>query len=105
MTSILEIPPATQAEHLSCDVAIVGSGAGTWERYWNRDRPSAGTVRNVHNLYLEALATLGIIGALIFERFEYSACRHPTPDLRRDPLTAEPPTPTASTGRLTWSWN
>jgi hypothetical protein len=44
---------------------IVGSGAGTWERYWNLDRPRAGTVSNVHNLYLEAFATLGIVGALL----------------------------------------
>ncbi|HVU76082.1 MAG TPA: O-antigen ligase family protein [Gaiellaceae bacterium] len=40
----------------------VGSGAGTWERYWNQDRPKSGHVVNVHNLYLEALATLGVVG-------------------------------------------
>jgi hypothetical protein len=41
---------------------VVGSGAATWERYWNHDRPKSGHVVNVHNLYLEALATLGVIG-------------------------------------------
>jgi hypothetical protein len=41
---------------------LVGSGAGTWERYWNQDRPRGSHVVNVHNLYLEALATLGVVG-------------------------------------------
>lgn len=44
---------------------LAGSGAATWERYWNRDRPGPGKVRNVHNLYLEALATLGAVGAAL----------------------------------------
>lgn len=43
----------------------VGSGGGTYERYWNLERPQGSKVRNVHNLYLEAAATLGVIGAAI----------------------------------------
>ena len=40
----------------------LGSGAGTYELYWNRNRPVASRIRNVHNLYLETLAELGPIG-------------------------------------------
>ena len=40
----------------------LGSGAGSYERYWNEYRPIEFKVRNVHNLYLETLAELGPIG-------------------------------------------
>src|SRR5205085_141237 len=34
---------------------LLGSGAGSYERYWIRDRPNAFYARNAHNLYLEVL--------------------------------------------------
>ncbi len=37
----------------------LGSGAGTYEGHWLRDRHSPSKVRDVHNLYLETLAELG----------------------------------------------
>ena len=40
----------------------LGGGAGSFERYWNQHRAVAGKIRNVHNLYLEALSTLGPLG-------------------------------------------
>ena len=40
----------------------LGAGAGTYERYWHRDRPVAGKVRDAHSLYLETLAELGPVG-------------------------------------------
>jgi hypothetical protein len=42
---------------------VLGSGAGTYEIFWNQDRP-AGTwkIRDAHNLYIEVLAELGPIG-------------------------------------------
>ena len=40
----------------------LGSGAGTYEQYWMRDRSTNFHVRNAHNLYLETLATLGPVG-------------------------------------------
>lgn len=40
----------------------LGSGAGTYERYWDMHRPRPGHVVDVHNLYLETLAELGPIG-------------------------------------------
>ena len=49
----------------------LGSGAGTYELFWNRNRPVASRVRDVHNLYLETLAELGpaglalLLGALV----------------------------------------
>ena len=41
----------------------LGSGAGTYELFWVRDRPSPFNVRDAHSLYLEALAELGPLGA------------------------------------------
>jgi hypothetical protein len=40
----------------------VGSGAGTYELYWQRYRPFVGQVRDAHNLYLETLGELGVVG-------------------------------------------
>jgi O-Antigen ligase len=44
---------------------VLGGGAGSYERYWIRDRPNAFFARNAHNLYLEVLAELGPIGLLL----------------------------------------
>ena len=43
----------------------LGSGAGTYERYWLRNRPNAAKVRDAHNLYLETLAELGPVGLVL----------------------------------------
>jgi hypothetical protein len=40
----------------------LGSGLGSYERYWNEHRTTDFKVRNVHNLYLETLAELGPAG-------------------------------------------
>jgi hypothetical protein len=40
----------------------LGSGAGTFEQYWQRARPIPVDVRDAHNLYLETLAELGPLG-------------------------------------------
>ena len=37
----------------------LGSGAGTYERFWLRYRPNTLKVRDAHSLYLETLAQLG----------------------------------------------
>jgi hypothetical protein len=44
------------------DHSLLGSGAGSYERFWLRDRPDGGVVRDAHNLYLETLAELGPVG-------------------------------------------
>jgi tetratricopeptide (TPR) repeat protein len=41
-----------------------GTGPGTFEFWWNRDAESGGHIRDVHSLYLEALAELGWPGLL-----------------------------------------
>jgi hypothetical protein len=38
---------------------VVGSGAGTFERYWLQHRSYEGNVRDAHSLYFETLAELG----------------------------------------------
>jgi len=50
------------AWHESKGHRLLGTGAGTYEQYWFRLRPTAFTVRDVHNLYLETLAELGLVG-------------------------------------------
>ena len=39
-----------------------GTGAGTYEERWNRERPVASHVVNAHSLYVEVLGELGIVG-------------------------------------------
>ena len=41
---------------------LVGSGSGTFGRYWLEHRPVGKFVRDAHSLYLETLAELGIVG-------------------------------------------
>ena len=42
--------------------ALLGTGAGTYEQLWNLHRPIVGQARDAHNLYIEVLAELGLIG-------------------------------------------
>src|SRR5207247_519942 len=39
---------------------VLGGGAGTFEQYWYRHRPSQQNVRNAHNLYVETLGEAGL---------------------------------------------
>ncbi len=41
---------------------ILGTGPGTYEQYWNRERPISHIVTDAHNVYLETAAELGIVG-------------------------------------------
>ena len=41
---------------------FLGGGAGSYERFWHRERRTTYESRNAHNLYLETLAELGPIG-------------------------------------------
>jgi hypothetical protein len=43
----------------------LGSGAGTYELFWNEDRPNDFGARDAHNLYLETFAELGPVGLLL----------------------------------------
>jgi hypothetical protein len=43
----------------------LGVGAGSFERYWQRDPSWAFTARDAHSLYLEALAELGPLGLVL----------------------------------------
>ena len=41
---------------------LVGSGAGSYQRYWLEHRPYLAPVRDAHSLYLEMSAELGLVG-------------------------------------------
>jgi hypothetical protein len=43
----------------------LGGGAGSFERYWHRERRTGYEARNAHNLYLETLAELGPVGLVL----------------------------------------
>jgi hypothetical protein len=45
--------------------AALGSGAGTFDLYWVRDRPIGVGARDAHSLYIETLAELGPVGLLL----------------------------------------
>jgi O-Antigen ligase len=41
---------------------LLGSGAGSFEQYWIKHRPTSTNFRDAHSLYLETLAELGPLG-------------------------------------------
>jgi hypothetical protein len=43
----------------------IGSGAGSFERNWDRSRRADEVVRDAHGLYVETLSELGLIGLLL----------------------------------------
>ena len=65
---------------------VLGSGAGTFERYWLLYRPVSSFARDAHSLYLETLAELGPVGLVLL----LAALGLPLLVLRgrRDPLLA-----------------
>ena len=50
------------ALHQSATARVAGTGAGTFEIWWDEHRPDRQQVRDAHSLYLETLAELGIFG-------------------------------------------
>jgi O-antigen ligase/polysaccharide polymerase Wzy-like membrane protein len=58
------IPQFKAAVDVWRDHPVEGTGPGTFEFSWDRDPRYAGYVRDVHNLYLEALAESGVPGLL-----------------------------------------
>src|SRR4051794_36086552 len=44
---------------------LLGSGAGTYDVYWLRDRRNDSGVHDAHSLYLETLGELGAVGLLL----------------------------------------
>jgi hypothetical protein len=44
------------------DEPLLGTGAGSFEAHWLRERPISFPARDAHNLYLESLAELGPLG-------------------------------------------
>lgn len=47
------------------DHPVLGSGAGTFEVRWARDRPNSFGVLDAHQLYLETLAEVGLVGLVL----------------------------------------
>ena len=44
---------------------LKGSGAGTFQNAWNRDRPRYFQVMDAHSLYIETLGEMGIVGIVL----------------------------------------
>ena len=44
------------------DEPLLGTGAGSFEAHWLRERPISFPARDAHNLYLESLAEVGPLG-------------------------------------------
>jgi hypothetical protein len=44
---------------------VLGSGPGTFEQYWSKNRPIKLKLKDAHSLYLEVLAELGPVGLLL----------------------------------------
>jgi len=60
------------ARDTASDHPVVGSGAGSYQRYWLERRPYEAPVRDAHSLYLEMPAELGPVGlALIVAVFGF----------------------------------
>jgi hypothetical protein len=66
---------------------LLGTGAGTYELYWTRDRPTAFDARDAHNLYLETLAELGPVGLALLV-IALAVPLFAVPAARRKPLVA-----------------
>ncbi|MFL5897546.1 MAG: O-antigen ligase family protein [Solirubrobacterales bacterium] len=48
---------------------MTGTGAGTFEFWWDRHADVEGTIRDTHSLYLQTLGELGIVGIAILAGF------------------------------------
>jgi O-Antigen ligase len=44
---------------------VIGSGGGTYARYWIEHRPVHIHVRNAHSVFLETMAELGVVGLVL----------------------------------------
>lgn len=53
------------AAGMVADEPLTGDGAGSFGRVWERERPSLIYARDAHNLYLEMLAEVGLVGLAI----------------------------------------
>jgi hypothetical protein len=48
---------------------LTGTGSGTFEYWWTRDRDSSDAVRDTHSLYFQTLGELGIVGLALLAAF------------------------------------
>lgn len=48
---------------------LTGTGAGTFEFWWDRHADVEGTIRDTHSLYLQTLGEVGIVGIAILAAF------------------------------------
>jgi hypothetical protein len=48
---------------------LIGTGAGTFEYWWDRDAAGTEAVHDAHSLYLQTLGELGIVGLLLLGGF------------------------------------
>lgn len=68
---------------------LLGSGAGTYEYWWDREGETGDTIRDAHSLYMQTLGELGIVGVALLIGFIVlvlaggaMACLRAGPELR-----------------------
>ncbi|MGH3025265.1 MAG: hypothetical protein ACRDLR_02320, partial [Gaiellaceae bacterium] len=44
---------------------VVGTGAGTWDRWWLERRPTPNSAQDAHSVYLETLGEEGLVGLVL----------------------------------------
>jgi O-antigen ligase len=57
------------ARHENASAPLTGTGSGTFEFWWNRNGDTRSRVRDTHNLYMQTLGELGIVGLALLAAF------------------------------------
>jgi hypothetical protein len=57
------------AVHEAGSAPLTGTGAGTFELWWDRHADVGGTIRDTHSLYLQTLGEVGIVGIALLAGF------------------------------------
>jgi O-antigen ligase len=88
------------AWHEARDHPLLGGGAGGFERRWLRERPNAFYARDAHELYLETLAELGVVGLVLL----LAALAVPALGATRAPLAAGAYAAFLVHAAVDWDW-
>jgi O-Antigen ligase len=77
---------------------LTGTGAGTFEFWWDRHADVEGTIRDTHSLYLQTLGELGVVGIAFLAAFLLSVLIGGGRTVLRAPPDRRPPLAAALAG-------